>query len=186
MLTLFHDYTSPASAVAVWRVQRLADEGLDVAFEGFEAIGIDMVLPVTVDVLAEVDRVAPLAAAEGMELRKPRTLPPTTACHAIERAAAEAGPQRAAAWRRVAYTTWWQRGADLSDREVLEALAEDAGVGASAVAGALDRPGALAAVRRRAAELRRNGVGGVPTILSQRTLVPGLLSDADLRALAAL
>jgi hypothetical protein len=29
-------------------------------------------------------------------------------------------------------------------------------------------------------------VGGVPTILAQRTLVPGLLGDDDLRALAAL
>jgi len=46
-LTLFHDYTSPGSAVAVLRLQRLADEGLAVAFEGFEAIGLDTTLPVT-------------------------------------------------------------------------------------------------------------------------------------------
>jgi hypothetical protein len=38
-LVLFHDYTSAASAVAVARVQRLADEGLAVAFQGFEAVG---------------------------------------------------------------------------------------------------------------------------------------------------
>jgi hypothetical protein len=44
----------------------------------------------------------------------------------------------------------------------------------------------IAAVRRRSAARRADGVGGVPTILTQRTLVPGLLDEADLRALAGL
>lgn len=186
MLTLFHDYTSPTSAVAVRRAQRLADEGLDITFEGFEAIGIDMVLPVTVDVLAEVERVGPLAAEEGVALARPAQLPPTTACHAVARVAAETGARQAAAWRSAAYGAFWRRGADLSSREVLLRLAEEAGLDASVALRALDDRTALVAVRQRTAQLRRNGVGGVPTILSQRTLIPGLLPEEDLRALAAL
>lgn len=184
MLTLFHDYTSPGSALAVARAQRLADEGLPVEFEGFESIGVDSALPVTVDVDAALADLAGAAAAEGMVLRRPPSLPPTAAAHLVgERAEAE-GLGRS--WRQVCYRAFWQDGADLADRDVLIGLAGTAGLDAGRVGRVLEQPGALATLRRRMGVRRRQGVGGVPTILAQRTLVPGLLADDDLRALAAL
>jgi predicted DsbA family dithiol-disulfide isomerase len=184
MLTLFHDYTSPGSAVAVRRAHRLAAEGLDIELEGYEAVGIDMVLPATVDVLAELDAVEGDAEAEGLRLRRPRDLPPTGWCHAVARVAEAAG--RGTAWRDAAYRAFWSDAEDLADPEVLRRLAGDVGLDGDRVAATLSNRASLAAVRRRTAQLRQEGIGGVPTILAQRTLVPGLLAEDDMRALAAL
>lgn len=184
MLTLFHDYTSPASAVAVARVQRLADEGLDVEFAGFEAIGVDMAMPVTLDVITAIDELHADAEAEGVVLRRPPLLPPTAKAHVLEDAAEAAG--LGASWRLTVYRAFWTEGVDLADDGVLGGLAHTAGLDAGAVEQALEDRGALAAVRRRHGAHRRKGIGGVPTILASRSLVPGLLDEADLRALAAL
>lgn len=184
MLTLFHDYTSPASAVAVARLQRLSDEGLAVEMVGFEAMGVDVALPVTVDVVAALGELAETAAAEGVALRRPAVLPPTAAAHVVEELAEAAG--LGASWRQTCYRAFWRDGADLSDQVALAELAEAAGLDpAEARRAAADRM-RIAAVRRRCAALRAEGVGGVPTILAQRTLVPGLLPEPDLRALACL
>jgi len=184
VLTLFHDYTSPACAVAVRRVQRLADEGLDVAFEGFDVQMVDVPLPVTLEVSAALADLAGDAAAEGLELRRPPALPPTALAHVVAGAAEEQG--MGASWRQAAYSAFWSRGTDLGDRAVLVALARDAGLDPDPVTVALADRLVLAAVRRRMAGHRRNGVGGVPVVLASRTLVPGLLPLPDLRALAAL
>lgn len=184
MLTLFHDYTSPHSAVAVMRVQRLADEGLAVAFESFEAIGVDTRLPVTLDVAAAVEELAEVAAAEGVVLRRPAVLPPTANAHVVGELAEE--HQLGASWRSMCYRAFWEDGADLADPHVLTELAARAGLDARDVGARLHEPHRLATFRRGLAVHRRAGVGGVPTILAQRTLVPGLLPEEDLRALAAL
>lgn len=183
MLTLFHDYTSPASAIAVARLQRLADEGLDVEFVGFEAIGMDVALPPSLDVLAAIADLAEQAAGEGVVLRRPPALPPTARAHAVAKLAEEA--DLGASWRQRCYAAFWTEGADLDDVATLVMLAEHAGLDGTQVTGALAEPGFVASVRRAAGQHRRNGVGGVPTILTQRTLVPGLLDEEDLRALAA-
>lgn len=183
-LTLFHDYTSPASAVAVARVQRLADEGLAVSFEGFEAVGVDVTLPVTVEVLAALDELGDAAAAEGLVLRRPPGLPPTALAHVTGTIAEERG--LGASWRDTCYRAFWGRGAAIGERDVLLELAAEAGLDTDAVATALDDRLFIASVRRRVGGHRRNGVGGVPTILASRTLVPGLLPADELRTLAAL
>jgi predicted DsbA family dithiol-disulfide isomerase len=184
VLTLFHDYTSPASAVAVARLQRLADEGLAVEIVGLEAIGVDVAVPVTLDVVALLDELAETARAEHVVLRRPALLPPTAAAHVVEEQAEAAG--LAASWRQTCYRAFWRGGADLADPATLAELAEAAGLDpAEARSAAADRT-RIAAVRRRCAALRAEGVGGVPTILAQRTLVPGLLPEPDLRALASL
>ena len=184
MITLFHDYTSPASWVAVARLQRLADEGLPIAFDGFDAVGVDVDLPVTVDVLAAVEDLQDLAREEGITLRRPRSLPPTARAHVVGDLAERAG--LGASWRNTAYEAFWSDGADLNDHATLLSLATLAGLQAGAVAYAIDDIAAVAAVRRQTTEHRRNGVGGVPTLLAQRTLVPALLPLDDLRALAKL
>jgi predicted DsbA family dithiol-disulfide isomerase len=184
VLTLFHDYTSPASAVAVARLQRLADEGLDVEFVGFDAIGVDLSLPVTLDVKAALVELADLAAAEGIVLVDPGGIPPTAAAHVVEELAEEAG--LGASWRQVCYRAFWRDGSDIGDPAVLVRLATTAGLSTDEVRTAVADRARIAAVRRRSAARRADGVGGVPTILTQRTLVPGLLDEADLRALAGL
>lgn len=184
MLTLFHDYTSPASAVAAFRVQRLADEGLAVEFKGFEAIGVDATLPVTSDVLAGVAELGGAAAAERLTLRPPGALPPTALAHLLGDAAEERS--LGASWRQTCYRAYWERGLDIGNRHVLVALARLAGLDEMETRTALDDAGRLAAFRRRMGSHRRGGLGGVPTILAQDTLVPGLLPEADLRVLAGL
>jgi 2-hydroxychromene-2-carboxylate isomerase len=184
VLTLFHDYTSPASAIAVFRLQRLADEGLPVAFEGFEAVGVDVTLPVSLDVLAALDALREPAAAEGLRLRRPPGLPPTGSAHVIE--AVASAHDLGASWRATCYRAFWERGEDLADAVVLTRLAEQAGLPAAGLEQTLADRRLLVAARRRMAAHRRQGVGGVPTILTERTLVPGLLSEPDLRALAEL
>lgn len=185
MITLFHDYTSPASAVAVARAHRLLDEEpeLDLELVGFEAIGVDLQLPVTLDVLAELDAVAVAARREGLDLHRPQLLPPTGHAHVVERALPAA---QARAWRTTCYSAFWSTGADIGDPAVLHELADAAGLDHDDVRALLTDRGALAAIRRATTARRRDGVGGVPTILAQRTLVPGLLDTDDLRALASL
>ncbi|WP_165491852.1 DsbA family oxidoreductase [Egibacter rhizosphaerae] len=182
MITLYHDYTSPTSAVAVARAHRLAAEGLPIQLVGFEAIGVDMTLPVTVDVLGELDAVSEAARAEGLALSRPDTLPVTGLAHVAEDVAQAAG--RGDAWRAAAYRAYWEQAADLADRSVLLTLAAEIGLDTERTTAALDDRLALAAVRQRTGELRREGIGGVPTLLAHRTLVPGLLPEDDLRALA--
>jgi hypothetical protein len=106
MMILFHDYTSPASAVAVARVQRVIDEGMSARIVGTEAVGVDATLPVTVDLLAELDRVADAAAGEGIELGRPALVPPTVSAHLIEDVAREHGLD--AVWRRRCYRAYWR------------------------------------------------------------------------------
>lgn len=183
MLTLFHDYTSPASAIAVARLQRLADEGLPVEFVGFDATGLDAALPPSLDVLAAIEDLAAEAATEGVELRRPRFVPPTARAHAVGTLAEAA--ELGASWRARCYRGFWVDGADIGDNDVLVALADQAGLPAEKVQGALADGALLASVRRAAGRHRRNGIGGVPTILAQRTLIPGLLAEAHLRELGA-
>jgi 2-hydroxychromene-2-carboxylate isomerase len=184
MITLFHDYTSPASAVAVARLQRLADEGLTVELVGFDAHGVDLALPVTLDVKAALLDLAAAAEAEGIVLREPSALPPTAAAHVVEEVAEACG--LGASWRQVCYRAFWRDGVDLGAPEQLVRLATVAGLRSEEVRAAITDRTRIAAVRRRSAARRADGVGGVPTILAQRTLVPGLLDEADLRALAVL
>lgn len=184
MLTLFHDYTSPASAVAVARLQRLIDGGASAAILGTEAIGVATVLPVTLDLLAELEAVAAAAAAEGLGLRRPPNIPPTAAAHLVEDVAGRYG--LAAVWRRRCYDAYWTHGTDIAAPDVLRTLASEVGLPADEVARTLDDRVALAAIRRRFADHRRNGIGGVPTISYDGTLVPGLLDVDVLQTLTAL
>jgi predicted DsbA family dithiol-disulfide isomerase len=184
MLVLYHDYTSPASAVAVARVHRLMREGMPARVRGTEVFGLDATLPVTVDLLAALDAMAEEAAAEGIELHRPAVVPPTALAHVVEDVAREHALD--VDWRDCCYGAYWRDGSDIADPDRLRRLAADAGLPAEAVDRALDDRLALLAVRQRSAGDRREGIGGVPTIKYDRSLVPGLLPDSDLRTLAAL
>ena len=182
-VTLFHDPTSPAAAVAVMRLTALAREGLPIAFEGFEAIGIDMAMPVDLDTLAVIDRLTPVAAAEGLSLRRPRSLPPTGLAHVL--LAHGETTERAHELRLAVYRAFWEQQRTIDDIETLVDIADDAGLDRATVGDLLNDRVALASRRRLMATHRRDGVGGVPVILASRTLVPGLLDADQVRALAA-
>ena len=184
MLVLFHDYTSPGSAVAVARVTRLIADGLRARIEGTEVLGVEATLPVTLDLLAELDAVAAQARAEGVVLRRPDAVPPTAPAHLVEDLAGDIA--RADAWRARCYRAFWTDGEDIADPGVLRRLAADVGLPVDEVSRRVGDRMALLEIRQRFAGHRRDGVGGVPTIAYDRTLVPGLLDEADLRALAAL
>lgn len=184
VLTLLHDYVSPASAVAVWRLQRLADAGMAIAFEGFVALEFGAARRVTRDVAVATERCAEQAAAMGLRLRLPARLPPTMQAHQVA-ALAEAG-NLGASWREVCYRAVWERALDIDDRDVLARLAREAGLDPATVAAALEDPGAPRALRQRMGRRRSQGAGGVPLLDAGGTLVPADLPDADVRALAAL
>lgn len=182
MLTLTHDVTSPASALAVARLERLAGEGLPVTFRGLDVLGVDATLPVTLDVLAELDRVAERAAALGVVLERPSRRPSTARVHLLADLADDVGLGRA--WRTVTYAAYWRHDADLADPAVLAALATDIGLDADAVDLALADEAAVAAVRRRTNSARAEGIGGVPVLVAHGTLLSPDLDDAALWELA--
>ena len=85
---------------------------------------------------------------------------------------------------------YWARGVDIGDREVLERLAETAGMPEEQVVAALDDDLAATAVRldeQRAAKL---GIRAVPTFVFDRRFAvsgaqpPAALADAARRAIA--
>lgn len=184
MLTLYFDYTSPASVPAVLRLQQRADRGAAVDFVGIDALGLEAAVPVTLDQLDELGRAGPAADALGLRMGRPDLRPPTIGAHLI------GGLARArdlgAAWRRVVLAAYWTHGRDIADDQVLAALAADIGLDAGEVAGWLaDRP-RRAALRRTMAAERGRGVGGVPVLEFEGTLVPADLADDDLDRLASL
>lgn len=182
MLILHHDVTSPAAAVAVLRLQRIADAGGAVAFQGIDVLGLDAAIPVTLDQLAELERETARLRELGLAARRPSRRPPTLGVHLV----AEHAEERSlgAAWRDAALAGYWEQDADLGDDAVLTELAAAAGLDRGEVADRLaDRP-ARVQLRRRMLATRQRGVGGVPVLEYHGSFVPADLPDADLRQLA--
>lgn len=184
MLELFHDFTSPASYLAVVRVQRLADEGLPVAFHGVDVGGVDATLPVSLGILTELERVRPEATLAGLVLQRPRLAPPTAAAHLVTELAE--AQDLGAAWRLATYRGYWEDGLDLSDPATLGDLAASCGLDRGEVERRAADRSAIAARRRAWSTLRADGVGGVPVVRASGTLVPASLPDEDLRHLSTL
>jgi 2-hydroxychromene-2-carboxylate isomerase len=184
VLTLHWDVTAPAAALAVLRCQRLADAGRPVAFSGIDVLGVEAALPVTLDQLAGLEAAAAPAAALGLELRRPTRRVPTLPVHLVGSLAEAA--DLGAAWRLAVLRAYWTDGADVADAGVLTTLAVGIGLDAAAVTALLDDRGAAADLRGRFLALRRRGVGGVPVLEVDGTLLPADVDDATLRELAAL
>lgn len=184
MLELFHDITSAASYVAVVRMQALADEGVDVAFHGVDMRGLDATLPVSLDMLAELEHVRRESQDLGLILVRPRLSPPTAAAHVVAGHAVQRG--LGAAWRQACYRGFWEQGLDLSEPDVLGSLAASCGLDADEVLMLASDRAAIAGHRRQVGTLRGDGIGGVPVVRASGTLVPATLPDEDLRHLANL
>jgi len=185
MLTLYFDYPFAASVVALLRLQRLADAGVAVAFEGFDPLGLDTALPVTLDQYEEIERHGREAADLGFALRRPSRRPSTLSAHLVGEVATRAG--QGAAWRQACLAAYWHDDADLGDHGTLLALAAAAGLDLADVGEALGERAARLRLRQRMVVLRSRGIGGVPVLeVAGGTLVSPDLPDHDLRSLAGL
>jgi hypothetical protein len=185
LLLLHFDYVSAPAAVAVLRLQRLADEGMLVAFSGLDVLGLDAAIPATLGQLEGIQRAAAAARSVGLELRRPTLRPPTLAAHLVGDLATARGV--GASWRERCLRAYWEEDGDLGDDGVLVELADGAGLDPSEVAGLLGDRGCRVRARQRMLASRSRGIGDVPVLeVPGGTFVPADLPDADLRALAAL
>lgn len=184
MLYVHHDFTSPASVVAVLRLQHIADTVGRVRFVGIDVLGTSISLPPTLGLLAEFERWASTARQLGFAMRRPSHQPPTLSCHLVADVADAAGLE--SAWRMSVLTAYWRDDADIADHAVLTELAEAAGIDRPTVAERLADSVARRALAGEMAARRRNGVGGVPVLEFDGTLTSADLSDEDLRRLAML
>jgi predicted DsbA family dithiol-disulfide isomerase len=178
MLVLHYDLTLPKAAVAVLRLQRLADAGRAVAFSGVDVLGVDAVLPATLDQLSELTTERERAAALGLDLRRPTVRPPTLSAHLVGLLAEEQG--LGAAWRLTCLRRYWTDGVDLADHAVLGAIAESIGLEAASVTARLADRAARDELRARMLSLRALGIGGVPVLEVAGTLLPADVDDAAL------
>lgn len=183
VLILHHDPTSPAAAVATLRLQAVADAGGNVAFQGFDPLGLDAAIPVTLDQLAELERAGPALRDLGVAVRRPTRRPPTLQTHLVGEVADRAG--LGASWRHAVLVAYWEQDVDLGDDAVLVELAAGAGLEADGVRAHLDDAGARVGLRRRMLATRQRGIGGVPVLEYQGAFVSADLSDDDLRQLAS-
>lgn len=184
MLVVHHDFTSPASVVAVLRLQHIADTVGGVQFAGIDVLGTSISLPPTLGLLAELERWSSTARQLGLAMRRPSHQPPTLSCHLVSDVADAAG--LGASWRMGVLTAYWRDDADIADRAVLTELAEESGLDRATVAERLADQAARRALAGEMAARRRNGVGGVPVLEFGGTLTSADLCDEDLRRLAML
>jgi predicted DsbA family dithiol-disulfide isomerase len=182
VLTLHFDLTSPQAALAVLRLQEVADQGHAVVFRGIDVLGVDMALPVTLDQLAELAAVREAAAERGLSMRRPTLRPPTLDAHLLGLQADAAG--LGAAWRTACLTAYWTRGEDLSDHTVLVELAGAVGLARDVVERHLADRAARDELRARMLQLRQLGIGGVPVLELDGTLCSADVDDATLLELA--
>lgn len=183
MLILHHDPTSPAAAVATLRLQRIADAGGRVAFQGFDVLGLEAAIPVTLDQLAELDRVGPALREFGIALRRPTRRPPTLPAHLVGELADD--HELGAVWRLAVLRAYWEEDADLADRATLVELAAAAGLPVGVVGDRLADRAAHVQLRRQMLATRQRGIGGVPVLEYHGAFVSADLDDDDLRQLAA-
>lgn len=185
MLSCYFDVTSPASAVAVLRLQALVDRGARVDFVGLDMLGLAVAVPATLDQLEEYERVRDRALALGLAMRRPERRPPTLDVHLVGELAEELGV--GGSWRQVCLRAYFADGADLGDRLTLTELARTAGLDSAAAGTRLDDDTARRALRARMTTIRRRGVGSVPVLeAGPGNLVSAELSDEDLATLAHL
>ncbi len=182
MLILHHDVTSPASAVAVLRLQPLADAGAHVWFAGIDVLGLAIAIPPTLDLLAELERYRDRAAELGLELHRPSRQPPTLDCHLVGDLAEESGV--GAAWRQATLRAYWSEDRDVCDHAELRALGAEIGLSDAEVAARLSDPAARRGLMSRMTAQRHRGIGGVPVLEAGGAFVPADLDDDDLAQLA--
>jgi len=182
VLTLHHDITSPRSALAVLRVQRLADAGHAIAFRGIDVLGVAVALPVTLDQLVELEQVTQAAAELGLVMRRPSLRPPTLDAHLVGDHAERRG--LGAAWRLACLRAYFTEDADVSDHAVLTGIAVGIGLERDGVVDVLADGAARNELRAAMLARRALGIGGAPILEVDGTLLHADVDDATLEELA--
>jgi len=184
VLVLYHDIPSAASLCAVLRLHELADEGLPIAFRGFDVLGIDATIPATLDDLRDWQQHRAQAAEFGWALPRPAVHPPTLLAHLIGELADEAG--LGAAWRLAVYRAHWLDGRDVADGGNLLDVAVSVGLDLVTVGDLMHDPAGRPRLRRRMLVHRGDGIGGVPVLDAGGTFLSPFIDQVDLRRLALL
>ncbi len=184
MLVVHHDFTSLRSAVTVLRCQPHADAGGAIAFRGVDVLGIDTTVPVTVQQLEDFHAAIDQARTLGLDARPPTLRPPTVPAHLVTDLAHEHG--LSAAWRHAVHVAYHVEGRDIGQEALLVELAESVGLPGDEVRTLLADRSRLAELRRRMLADRRRGVGGVPVLEFDGTLIPASLADDRLEELVFL
>jgi predicted DsbA family dithiol-disulfide isomerase len=138
--------------------------------------------PATVQAMGE--RLALIAASEGLQMADPATLavrPSTFAAHRLMTAALEAGAVAQQALGDALFAAYWGRGEDIGEHGVLAAAANEAGMDAGAAAELLAGDAFAAEVRAQEREAARLGIHAVPTfVFDDRFSVSGAQDPAVL------
>ena len=183
VLLLYHDFASPYCRLALELARGAAEEaGLPLRLVPFQLRPSPVPLP-SVDepaFRAELESALPLAAAWGIELRPPPSVPRTGKAHeAVQHAATEGRPIEMAA---AIYHALWADGRDISRVDTLVETAAAVGLEGQALHVALGLDTHREAVERAEADAEAGGVTGVPTLGLGGRVVVGLLSPDELRA----
>jgi predicted DsbA family dithiol-disulfide isomerase len=184
MLSCYYDVTSPAAVVAVLRLQRLADAGAPVAFQGIDTLGLESAIPPTLDQLEQLDAFRDQAATLGLTMRRPSRRPPTLGCHLVAELAEQQG--RGPPWRGAVFAAYWAEDGDVGNDQVLVDLAGTIGLDPVAIQDLLADRQARTALRRRMLAARSRGIGGVPVLEFHGEFLPADLHDDTLAKLVAL
>lgn len=187
-LRYYFDLVCPYSYILTPEVERAEDDGLvEIEWLPFELRPAPKALP---DPRGDYirahwrDHVYGLAINHEVEIHVPQYQPRSTLALALHSFAKEQGHGRA--YRAAAHHTFFVKGLDLGDEEVLREVARECGLDAeSAVAAAWDpsRISALTEVREEASGI---GVRGVPTIATgEQVIYYGAASPGKVRALLA-
>jgi predicted DsbA family dithiol-disulfide isomerase len=153
-ITLFADFTSPASYLteaALWR--RAGAGGVTLLCRAFEE---------EAESAEPESGIGALAAALGLPLRPPTTRPRTGKAHEAARLAREKGGEEA--FRGAVYRAYWGEGQDIGRIDVLQALAAQVGLDAFEMKVALDIDRFRDEVRRDTAVGLKLGVRRLPVL----------------------
>ena len=135
----------------------------------------------------EVEAALPLAAALGLEMRRPPMAARTRKAHELARFAAGRGMERA--MRAAIFGAYFAEGRDIGRIDVLVEIDAGLGLDASETKVVLDVDTFAAEVMRDGAEARRLGIAGTPALLlgtgADARITAGALNEDEIRALLA-
>jgi 2-hydroxychromene-2-carboxylate isomerase len=177
---LYFDFTSPASVVAVLRLETLRARGAQISFVGIDVLGLAIAVPLSARLDDERQRWASDAHTLGVTLNRPAWQPPTLKAHLITPLAQAANV--ADIWRRQVFHAYWQDGLAIDDDTVLADVANASGVERGQVEELLNATKNQAALTQQMTQNRRRGIGDVPVLEVHGNFISPHLSDPDLAA----
>ena len=182
-VTIFADFTSPYCYYTEWALESLARRHpLELRPKAFELHPVPAPLPDPSLDLADLEMLAPLVRAAGLELRAPAARPRTRKAHEAAVAAAARGV--GGPMRQAIYEAYWRDSRDIGRIDVLLELGEGVGIDPMDLKIALDIDREHDAVRADLELARRLRVTAVPTLFigvgADATILVGAQSLAAL------